>query len=637
VPRIARPLVLTLALISAIAWMQPASAVNTPQPIIVSADPAGFTPQVRDGKVNAIVQVGSTIVAGGVFTEVKQPGGAWLPRSNLFAFNATTGQISSFAPTLDGEVLTLATDGTNVFAGGRFGLVNQVQRRRLVKLNLSGQVVTTFNARITSGAAVYDMAVANGLLYLGGAISKFGTTVRNRFAAVNPASGALDANANVSFLGKHNGGTVRIHKLDVSPNGQRMVVIGNFLTANGLDRHQIAILDLTTGPVSVTGWSTQRYVPQCNARFDTYLRDIDISPDGSYFVIGTTGAYMGGPNAGVLCDTVSRWPLGPTGPNQEPTWVDYTGGDTTYSVASTGTAIYVGGHQRWWNNAYASDREGPGAVTRFGIAALDPVNGLPFNWNPTRDPRGEGVFALVATSQGLWVGSDTNRIGGESHQKIAFMPLAGGTSVPVHQPATLPGTLFTLPSSGSGSLARRSFNGTTSGAVSTLSTPGVDWSQARGAFITNGRIYAGWSDGHLYSRTFDGSTVGPAVDMDLHGLTAGTPSFFPVSSVTGMFFDAGRLYYTVSGDPNLYYRYFTPESEVVGAQRFVAHNGSGGLMWGDVRGMALAAGKLYFARSNGTLFAVTFSGGVPNPATLSTIDSSPAQAWASRGMFVRNP
>jgi hypothetical protein len=75
----------------------------------------------------------------------------------------------------------------------------------------------------------------------------------------------------------------------------------------------------------------------------------------------------------------------------------------------------------------------------------------------------------------------------------------------------------------------------------------------------------------------------------------------------------------------------------VGGQRFVAHNGAGGLMWGDVHGMALAAGKIYFARSNGTLYAVTFSSGVPNPATLSTIDSSPAQAWASRGMFVRNP
>ena len=186
-------------------------------------------------------------------------------------------------------------------------------------------------------------------------------------------------------------------------------------------------------------WSTDRFTPMCSSTFDTYMRDVEFSPDGSNFVIGTTGAY----SAGTLCDTVSRWPAGVTGSALQPTWVDYTGGDSIHTVAVTGTAIYAGGHDRWFNNPFAGDRVGPGAVVREGIAALDPANGVPFSWNPGRD-RGKGVFALVSTPAGLWVGSDTDHIGGETHRKIAFFPVEGGTTVPSDAPYHLPADLYNL-------------------------------------------------------------------------------------------------------------------------------------------------------------------------------------------------
>ena len=171
------------------------------------------------------------------------------------------------------------------------------------------------------------------------------------------------------------------------------------------------------------------------------------------------------------------------------------------------------------------------------------------------------MFDMVATSAGLWVGSDTDQIGGETHRKLAFFPTAGGTTVPSTAPYTLPGTLYNVqtdlppaPAPGPiGFLTRRSFDGTTLGGSSNLATPGIDWRGLRGMFALQGVLYYGTSGGGVFARTFDGTTVGPAQQLDLHGLTN-----FPVASITGMFYANGGIYYTVNNDAQMYFRYFTP-------------------------------------------------------------------------------
>ena len=625
--------VAVLVAVTGLAALWPSlGAAATPNDVVVSANPANWTPRVLDGKVLAIVQVGNTMVVGGQFTQVKRPGGPVLSRSNIFAFDAATGTIDpNFVPKLDRAVEALAPgrSGRSVLVGGRFNTVNGQARKGLVKLDLNtGQRVRGFAARPNS--AVFDLARANGKLFVAGNFSKVSGTPRSALAAVDAASGALDPNFNLLYTHPRSTsettGSISVTDIAATPDGTRLITAGNFQRINGLDRNQLAVLDLTTSPVSVANWATDRYKVQCRRpEWPAWIRDVAVSPDSRWFTVVTTGAYL----RNELCDTVTRWDLDGTGTGLWPTWVDYTGGDTLLSAAVTGAAVYVGGHQRWQNNPFGSDAPGPGAVPRSGIAALDTLNGLPLSWNPGRKPRGVGALALVPTSAGLWVGSDTSYIAGEYRARLAFMPAAGGTPLPKAVPGSLPGDLHSL--GFDDFLRKRSFNGTTAGPPSVVDGPPANaWSHGRGAFMLSGRLYTGWDDGNFYVRSYNGTTIGARTALDLYGLTS---VYFPIANVTGMFFDdvRNRLYYTLAGYGGLLYRYFTPESGVLGAETFLANTGD----WGSITGMTLASDRIYFSRTDGNLRSVQFSSGAAVPGTETLVLGT--GDWSSRGLFVLSP
>ena len=486
---------------------------------IVSADPVNFTPHVNNGSVKSITQIGNKIVAVGTFTSVSQAsdGSNPLTRNRIFAFDATTGAIdTSFNPNLDSDANSVATDGTHIYIAGGFNSVGGVAARKVAKLTASGQLVTRTGGGSlfpTPNGRVNDVVVRGSRVYIGGFFTSVAGSARGRLAGLNKDSGALLAEVNVPFDGVYDpaiGGTTNIKRFDVSPDGTKLVAVGNFGSVGGQARSQIAMLDLPAGAATVSSWATDRYDAahnDCASVFDTFMRDIDFAPDSSYFAVNTTGAFAGGAHSGTLCDTASRWEAGRTGGGQQPTWVDYDGGDTLYGVEVTASAVYVGGHQRWMNNPFQGDQPGPGAVPRAGIAALDPVNGLPLSWNPGRD-RGVGAEALHATAQGLWVGSDTERIGGELHKRIALMPLTGGKSIPAVAPAALPNDLF---------LAERT----------SCSQGGVLYRvNAGGPVLPEPDASDDWSTDDAYRNTGNGADWGSAAAVDSTVPACTTPNIF---------------------------------------------------------------------------------------------------------------
>ena len=303
-------------------------------------------------------------------------------------------------------------------------------------------------------------------------------------------------------------------------------------------------------------------------------------------------------------------------------------------------AVYVGGHFRWWNNPYAGDAPGDGAVAREGLAALSPVNGLPFSWNPTRT-KGVGVFDFLYGDRGLWIASDTDRIGHFQYKgRIALLPRGGKTYAPSSSP-TLPVTIFGEGSGEDlGSLVGTTYDGTTFGEQAAGPGGGPSWGTVRGAFLLNGRLYAAHGDGTFTRRSFDGTSFGPPVDIDTGPEIDGVSGWRgDLREMTGMFYDQGRIYYTRAGSRQLSYRYFNPESDVVGAQRMTASAAVGGFDPAVVRGLFVAEGMLYWGAVDGSLRRTPWLPGAQSgrPQGASVAVSGPlldGRIWTTRCLFV---
>ena len=402
------------------------------QPAVVSANPADTTPHIvlngPSQDVRAFAQVGRTMYAGGRFNQVQDPARTTTyARQNFVAFDSETGVVSPLNLSFDGIVgaIEATADGTALYIAGAFSNVNGITRRGILKYDLiNDRVDPTFAP--TGMRTVSDIELVNGSVIAAGNFTK-------KLMALDPTTGADMGSINITVAGVVDpADETRIQYIAVSPDGTRLVATGNFTTVNGQSRSRAFMVNLGS-TATLSTWHAPRFDVNCSgtARLVS-AQGVDFSPDGTYFVIVATGGPTG---TNGVCDAAARFETANVSSTAAPTWINWTGGDTLYSVAVTGPAVYVGGHQRWLDNPLGRDSAGPGAVSRPGIGAIDPVTGRALAWNPTKS-RNHGTMVLFATSRGLWVGSDGEQFGGEDHVGIGFAPLDLGPTPDTTRPDT---------------------------------------------------------------------------------------------------------------------------------------------------------------------------------------------------------
>jgi hypothetical protein len=329
-----------------------------------------------DGPVYAVAYAGSTVYVGGDFTTATS-GGRGYTRTRLAAVDARTGALLNWAPTADGTVLALATDGGSVYAGGDFGYVSGQHRDGLARLDGSTGAVGSF--RHTLSGEPRALAVGHGRLYVGGRLTAVDGNAVANVAAFATASGAYDPGWRA--------GTDDVVQ-GITADTNRVYLAGKF-------RAKLAAVDPVTGTVRTD------FAPQLTfAVFGIALGQ------GTIYAAtdGQGGHAMAFDQAGHLI------------------WQATTDGDVA-TVGYLAGVVYFGGH---FDHACGSPRTGDhgvcldGSVSRVKLAAVDAGTGALLPWNP----QGSGVVGVraIATNPGLGkvaAGGEFTSMRGAWHPRFA--------------------------------------------------------------------------------------------------------------------------------------------------------------------------------------------------------------------------
>ena len=145
-------------------------------------------------------------------------------------------QIFSFAPS------RVQTDG-KVLIGGDFTLVDNVERRRIARLNPDGSLDVSFDPGNGADSYVEALAVqSDGKVLIGGAFTKVAGVDRKHIARLNP-DGSVDTAFDTST-----GADDTVFDLAVQPDG-KVIIGGDFIMIDNVERRRITRLNGATPPV----------------------------------------------------------------------------------------------------------------------------------------------------------------------------------------------------------------------------------------------------------------------------------------------------------------------------------------------------------------------------------------------------
>lgn len=147
-----------------------------------------------DGAVYVLLQSGSTLYTGGMFDNISSPAGSF-SRSNIAALNTSTGTPTSWDPGANNRVRSMALSGTTLYVGGNFQGPNSIggaSRDFLAALDTGTDTNNATDWNPTADSEVWTLVYSGSTLYAGGFFTNMGGRANRGFAGFDfsaPAGG----------------------------------------------------------------------------------------------------------------------------------------------------------------------------------------------------------------------------------------------------------------------------------------------------------------------------------------------------------------------------------------------------------------------------------------------------------------
>jgi hypothetical protein len=257
-----------------------------------------------NGTVWALAYAHGAVYLSGDFTSVRPPGAAAgtgeVARNHIAAFDAQTGDLLPFNHDMSDKAFVMlpSADGNTLYIGGDFATIDGVNRSRLAAFDTTTGNLTSWAPRVTGN--VRGIALKGSTLYVGGTFTALNGQTRTNLGAVstdgagNPLPWAPTAD-------------LTVFRVAVAPDGSKVFVGGYFSHLNGDARRGTGALDPDTGADLPWG-AAGSYLPPHSGSCTSDIRDIRVDANNVYFAAeGTGGGCFDGTFAARQSDGSLAW------------------------------------------------------------------------------------------------------------------------------------------------------------------------------------------------------------------------------------------------------------------------------------------------------------------------------------------